>query len=149
MKQHYINYAIATIFIWIGCVCAISFMEAWLKFQAHGITTKLGLGIGQLVFYALNKVEIACAVLVSICLFASKITSKWFLGWPLLLLPLFILGLQSSWLLPALDHRADAIISGQELPKSRLHLWYVILEIVKVISLFISGMKLFRIKNEN
>lgn len=44
-------------FLWIGFVCAISFMEAWLKFQAPGITVPLGLGIGRLVFNALNTVE--------------------------------------------------------------------------------------------
>jgi len=37
-------------FVWIGFVCAISFMEAWLKFRAPGITVPLGLGIGRLVF---------------------------------------------------------------------------------------------------
>lgn len=30
------------IFLWIGFVLAISFMEAWLKFQAPGITLALG-----------------------------------------------------------------------------------------------------------
>jgi len=45
---------IAITFIWIGFIGAISFMEAWLKFQAPGVTTELGLSIGQLVFKALN-----------------------------------------------------------------------------------------------
>lgn len=42
--------AIAAVFIWIGFVGVISFMEAWLKFRAPGITLSLGLGIGRLVF---------------------------------------------------------------------------------------------------
>ena len=48
--------ALICTFLWIGFVCAISFMEAWLKFRAPGISVPLGLGIGRLVFNALNKV---------------------------------------------------------------------------------------------
>ncbi|MEW7290169.1 hypothetical protein [Aquimarina sp. 2304DJ70-9] len=140
INQH--KYAIAVTFIWIGFVCAISFMEAWLKFQAPGITTNLGLGIGQLVFNALNKVEIVCAILVGILLFFSKNRGKIFIS-VFFLIPLLILSIQTLWLLPALDHRADLIIKGIDVPKSRLHLWYVVLEIVKIISLFIYGNKLF------
>ena len=44
-------------FIWAGFVCAISFMEAWLKFRAPGVTLPVGLSIGRLIFSALNKVE--------------------------------------------------------------------------------------------
>jgi hypothetical protein len=41
---------IAIPFVWFGFVCAISFMEAPLKFQAPNITVELGLGIGRIVF---------------------------------------------------------------------------------------------------
>lgn len=44
----------ATAFIWLGMVLAISFLETPLKFRAPGITLPLGLGIGRLVFRALN-----------------------------------------------------------------------------------------------
>ncbi|HQW87358.1 MAG TPA: hypothetical protein PLH93_09245, partial [Flavobacteriales bacterium] len=54
--------ALICAFVWVGFVCAISFMEAWLKFRAHGVTLPIGLGIGRLVFQALNRVEWALAV---------------------------------------------------------------------------------------
>ena len=44
--------------VWLGMLLGISFMEAPLKFRAPNMTIALGLGIGQLVFSALNKVEI-------------------------------------------------------------------------------------------
>jgi hypothetical protein len=47
--------ALAANFLWIGFVCAISFMEAWLKFRAPGIMLPLGLCIGKLVFNALKN----------------------------------------------------------------------------------------------
>ncbi|MFK8007426.1 MAG: hypothetical protein AB8H03_13690 [Saprospiraceae bacterium] len=50
--------------IWTGMVLGISFLEAPLKFQAPNITTILGLGIGKLVFGALNKVEMIFSALL-------------------------------------------------------------------------------------
>ncbi len=44
--------------LWLGFVLSISFMEAWLKFQAEGVTQVIGLNIGRLVFGTLNKVEL-------------------------------------------------------------------------------------------
>ena len=45
----------AASFLWIGFICAISFMETRLKFRAPGVTLPIGLSIGKLVFRALNK----------------------------------------------------------------------------------------------
>lgn len=145
MKYYSFNHAIAVIFIWIGFVCAISFMEAWLKFQAPGITVEQGLSIGQLIFNALNKVEITCALFISISLIFSK-NEKEITTISFLFVPLLILSIQTAWLLPALEVRAKAIISGIDPPKSKLHLWYVLLEAVKVLSLFIYGIKLLAMK---
>ena len=48
-------------FVWLGMVLAISFLETPLKFRAPGITLPLGLGIGRLVFRALNTAEVVLA----------------------------------------------------------------------------------------
>src|SRR6185312_11843169 len=58
---------VAVAFTWLGMVLGISFLEAPLKFRAPGVTLQLGLGIGRLVFAALNRAEVvlALAVLVS------------------------------------------------------------------------------------
>ncbi len=143
MKPKYTNLFIAITFIWIGFVAAISFMEAWLKFQAPGVTTELGLGIGQLVFKALNKVEITCATFILLGLLFSKPTKAEIFASISFFTPLFIVLIQTLWLLPALNHRASLIIQEIDVSKSNLHVWYVLLEIVKIVSLFIYGIKLF------
>ncbi|WP_407690773.1 hypothetical protein [Saccharothrix syringae] len=45
--------------LWLGMAPAISFPEAPLKFRAPGVTVAIGLGIGRIVFRALNVVEVA------------------------------------------------------------------------------------------
>lgn len=129
-------------FIWIGFICAISFMEAWLKFQAPGITVTLGLGIGKLVFAALNKMEwiFAIAILTELVYLRKKILVKHNLFY---FVPLLILFIQSIWILPALDLRAQAMIKGETLTPSNLHIWYISIEVLKTICLGIFGFKVY------
>ncbi|GAB4291892.1 MAG: hypothetical protein Kow0098_11510 [Ignavibacteriaceae bacterium] len=139
-------YALAAIFIWIGFVGAISFMEAWLKFRAPGITLPLGLGIGRLVFNALNKVEWALAIIVllNLILAKSEILTLKNLAY---FIPVIIIVLQTFWLLPKLDARAELYITGQTVPESNIHFGYVVLEFIKVVCLIIYGT--FLIKPDN
>ena len=140
---------IALTFIWIGFVCAISFMEAWLKFQAPGITLELGLGIGKLVFNALNKVEWVLAIIILIKAIWSG--EKLLKGKNLLItLIATILALQSFWLLPALFERANMHIESQNVSSNSIaHYTYIIVEVIKVISLTIFGVSLLRNKKPN
>lgn len=134
--------ALISVFVWVGFVCAISFMEAWLKFRAHGVTLPIGLGIGRLVFQALNRVEWVLAVAVLADLLWRRV------AWPprgLIVLPVLILIVQSLWLLPALDERALQAIHGHLPGPSHLHLLHVAGEVVKVVALVILGTRLVRV----
>ncbi|NHN25041.1 hypothetical protein FIA58_005055 [Flavobacterium jejuense] len=133
---------IATLFIWIGFVCAISFMEAWLKFRAPNITTALGLGIGQLVFAALNKVELflsSSIIILFLLQLKNSRTINLYFG-----IAYTILLLQTFWILPELNERATKIIQEIIVPKSQLHFVFVTLEIIKVVCLFLFGKNQFK-----
>ena len=135
--------ALICTFLWIGFVCAISFMEAWLKFRGPGIDLPLGLGIGRIVFNALNKVEWVLALMIIINIFLN--TSD-ILKWQNLsfVVPLILLLIQTFWLLPALDARAELHIQGLLFPPSNLHFYYVGMEVVKIAALTIFGLTLFK-----
>lgn len=135
--------AIVITFVWIGFVCAISFMESWIKFRAPNVTLSVGLGIGRIVFKALNRVEILLSVIIFINLLLS--------GEQLLTLrnlaffiPLLIVLMQASWLLPALDTRAELRMQNAVLPPSNLHFYYIGTEVLKIACLFIFGISLFK-----
>lgn len=130
-------------FLWIGFVCAISFMEAWLKFRAPGITLPLGLGIGRLVFNALNKVEWIFALTIAInIIWNSSDIMKW--QNLAIAIPLTLLIIQTFWLLPALDARAEMHIKGQLVSSSSFHFYYVGMEVVKIAGLTFFGITLFK-----
>ncbi|MBS1764097.1 MAG: hypothetical protein JSS90_03905 [Bacteroidetes bacterium] len=138
---------VVAVFVWIGFVSAISFMESWLKFLAPGITIPLGLGIGKLVFGALNKVEwlLLLFILISLLTAHENIFNSNYLT---LLIPVFIVIVQTFWLLPALDARAQLQISGATVPPSYLHIYFAGAEVIKATCLFIFGISHFKpVKN--
>lgn len=126
----------------------ISFIEAPLKFQAPNITLGLGLGIGRLVFFALNKFEIAFALILLITFFIAKNLSRF--ATAAFVIVLLILTLQTAWLLPALDLRAEQVISGSAAPFSMTHYYYIGTEVIKLLLVFAVGWSLTKrlIKNE-
>ncbi|HEY0743522.1 MAG TPA: hypothetical protein VGD40_18770 [Chryseosolibacter sp.] len=130
---------IAASFLWIGFVASISFMEAWLKFTAPGVSLLEGLAIGQIVFDALNKVELALATVILVSyLFGDLRTlrNEW-LVW----IAFAIIVVQSIYILPTLSHRIDHYLAGKQVPSSPLHTVYVALEVVKITVLFLYGFK--------
>ena len=132
---------IAIPFIWFGAVAAISFMEAPLKFQAPGITIPLGLGIGRLVFSALNKAEIVFAAVFLLSLLGTRSAGR--MAAILFACVAGILLLETLWLLPVLDARAELVINGAE-PFSRMHLVYIACDAAKLILLFCLGIVIAR-----
>lgn len=127
---------VAVAFVWLGMVLAISFLEAPLKFRAPDVTLRIGLGIGRLVFRALNAVEAVFAVAVVICA-AVDLPPAGASG-PLGV-AVIMLGAQVAFVRPALTRRSNAVLTGGDAPRSRAHYWYVALELVKVIALLAGG----------
>lgn len=130
------QYSFIIVFIWVGFVGAISFMESWIKFRAPSITREIGLDVGRTVFKALNRVELVFAVLI---VAASVINHA-----PLevditISVALLSLAVQTAYILPRLDLRAQRAVAGSELPPSKAHTVYVVLELIKVPALIAHG----------
>jgi hypothetical protein len=129
-------------FIWFGMVGAISFVEAPLKFRAPNVTLALGLGIGKLVFQMLNRIETVFALLMLVSLFFAPpegVFALYVFGVIFLLLML-----QTVWLLPLLNIRAEQVIAGEVAPHSNNHLIFIAFEVLKFILLFIMGASLLK-----
>ena len=131
--------ACAVTFLWIGMLLAISFMEAPLKFRAPGVTIPVGLGIGRMVFRTLNRVEIA---LVSVIVVAVAVGDPRAGTVVLIGVVAVLLAVQLAVVRRRLNRRSDRVLAGEQLPRSRGHLYYVGLEIVKVLALTALGVSL-------
>ncbi len=140
--NHWLALAVAVVFVWLGMVVAISFLEAPLKFRAPGITIQLGLGIGRLVFRALNICEVLLAAVALVAVVLGQAPGA---ATAALVVAVAALGAQVVAVRPALARRSDAVLADAELAasgRSNAHLVYVGFEVVKVVALLVSGVLL-------
>jgi hypothetical protein len=133
--------AVAITFVWLGMVLAISFLEAPLKFRAPNVTLQIGLGIGRLVFRALNTVEVGFALVIVATLLTSagptpvRITAAYAVAFAALAVQLIAVR-------PRLTQRSEQVLAGFDAPRSHGHYAYVGLEVAKAIALLVAGILL-------
>jgi hypothetical protein len=128
--------AAAVVFVWLGMVLAISFLETPLKFRAPGVTVQIGLGIGRLVFRALNVVELVFVAALVLAILVGAPPTGVVVGVALTVTSLVV---QVAIVRPVLTRRSDRVLAGESPPRSRAHHWYVGLEVAKLIALPITG----------
>ena len=131
--------ATAVTFVWLGMVISISFVEAPLKFRAPGVTLQIGLGIGRLVFRALNIAELTLAYVLAFAVAAAMPTTHIIIT---ATVPVVALMVQIGLVRPPLARRTDRVLAGQDVRRSTGHYWYVGLESVKVAALLTTGVLL-------
>lgn len=127
---------IAVAFLWSGMVLAISFIETPLKFRAPAVTLQIGLGIGRLVFRALNTVEVLFALALLGAAMVEKPPRSVAASATVAVLALLV---QLIAVRPRLKRRTDLVLAGAGTPASRAHYLYVGLELVKLSALLATG----------
>jgi hypothetical protein len=130
----------AIAFVWLGMVLGISFLEAPLKFRAPGITIPLGVGIGRLVFRALNLVEGVFALVLVATLVVAWPPAPWVAALVAALALVLIVG--AGVLRPRMDARVRRGELSEGQPRHLLHIGFVALETVKVLLLLALGILL-------
>lgn len=125
----------AVILFWAGFVSSISFMEAWLKFRIEGVTVNVGLRIGKRIFNALNRMEwVFLSIFTTFLILHFNIINTTISI--LTTLIFVILALQTFYLLPRLEKRIDLILAGENIPRSKHHIYFIAAELLKVSILF-------------
>lgn len=108
--------------LWLGLIVGISLIEAPLKFTAPGITIPLGLGIGRLVFGAMNIVEIVILAVLFLATFGRGISR----GFQRLVTSLaVVLLIKVALVRPQLNHQTDLVLSGASNGGSIWHYVYI------------------------
>ncbi|OBI88583.1 hypothetical protein [Mycobacterium asiaticum] len=134
---------VAVTFVWLGMVLAISFLEAPLKFRAPNVTLPIGLGIGRLVFRALNTVEVVFALVIGAIALAGPTPMRIIVA---LAVAVAMLAVQLVAVRPRLTKRSDQVLAGSDGPRSHAHYVYVALETVKVVALVVAGILLLQLQ---
>jgi hypothetical protein len=124
--------------LWAGMLIGVSWIATPVKFAAPSLTTPVALEVGRVTFHLFNTIEWALAILLLIVAFINRARG----GMPLLFAAVIavLVLLQTVWLLPLLDERVAIVIAGGTPPASSLHLWYIIIEAVKLLLLIAIGL---------
>jgi hypothetical protein len=123
--------------LWAGMVMGISFLETPVKFRARTLTRPVALDVGRHVFGALGKVEMVWAAVGVGLLSRTPFPTFAILVFGLAAL---IVLLQAFWLRPLLDRRILLILDGTEPEPGPWHTLYIVMEVVKLISLLAAGL---------
>ncbi len=128
----------ALAFIWLGLVLGVSFLATPVKFRAETLTLPVALDVGRATFHAFGRIEwVLSALLLALAIgFRGSLEP---LDWLLILGVIAIVVVESLVLIPRLDLRVESIIAGRPPPESRLHLVYVLAEVVKAVALAAVG----------
>jgi hypothetical protein len=97
---------------------------------------QIGLGIGRLVFRALNVAELVLASVLVVALMIAAPPGRVVAGAALVVAVLVV---QVALVRPVLNRRSDPVLAGESPPRSRAHYWYVGLELVKLVALLTTG----------
>lgn len=131
-------------FVWLGMVAAISLLEAPLKFRAEGVSREEALAIGQLVFPALNAVEVVCAVVLVVLLWPVRHRPDLATVWRLALAAAGVLLVQVAVVRPVLHASTVAVLAGESSGGSAWHVVYIVLEGAKLLLLLALGVAMVR-----
>ena len=121
--------------VWLGLIIAIDFIEAPLKFQAPGITIPLGLGIGRLVFTAMNAVEVVLAVVLAVALLRRPRPARAVLGAAGLVAALLLV--KTAVIRPLLAAHTEAVLAGTSSGGSFAHYAYIAVDGVLFLGLIV------------
>lgn len=116
--------------IWAGLILGVSFIATPVKFEAPHLTMPVALEVGKATFHLFNLIE-WCVIVAAMIL--TAISSKTSQNWPIAILLLSIVMLQTFWLLPVLDVRTDEVIAGGTPDPGHYHWFYIIAEIFKLV----------------
>lgn len=125
-------------YVWCGLVLGVSFLATPIKFRAKSLTRPVALDVGRTTFHAFGKLEWVLSVVLVIVTVQNRGALEP-VDWFLIGLVLVIVFGQTLWLIPRLDVRVQAIIDGEELPRSHLHSVYAGAEFAKAVALLLLG----------
>lgn len=133
------------VLLWAGVLFGVSFLATPVKFQAPSLSLAVAVDVGRATFQLLNRVEVFFAVLAAVLAAGRGCKRLAQIG---VAMAVAVTALETVWLLPALDERAELVVAGLGAEPSRLHDVYIGLDLAKLAVLLIAGVVLIAPKRE-
>lgn len=141
-KRKYALSLLVLALFWLGFLAGVSFLATPVKFLAPSLTLPVALDVGRQTFAILNPMELLFVILLSgVAALAWRSTGPGRVTLAMTVVLLLLVLAQMLWLLPVLDARVEVILQGGTPPASRLHLLYIVMDVVKLLILGVVAVK--------
>jgi hypothetical protein len=131
---------VVVLLLWAGILFGVSFLATPVKFSAPSLTLPVAIEVGRSTFALLNRVELGCAAIsVGLLIVGASRTLSVCLSAGVAVLGVL---LETFWLLPVLDQRAQAVIDGAMPTASSLHDVYIGIDLAKLAGLLVAAVVL-------
>ena len=121
---------------WAGLLFGVSFLATPAKFSAPSLELAAAIDVGRQTFRVLNWAEMVLALGALAMVFGAP-SKTWVRA--AVVLAAALVALETVWLLPFLDSRAEVVIQGGTPPPSSLHVLYIAADVAKLFLLLAAG----------
>ncbi len=130
MRPNLDDFVFAMALVWAGVSLGGNLIAAPAKFTVDALELPVALQVGRAQFHWIGYAEFVLAGMVSVAAYMSKSTKpKMFLA------AVLAFAVQRTVLMPRLSERTDMIASGQLVSESNLHMFFICLELLKIVTL--------------
>jgi hypothetical protein len=126
--------------LWAGLVLGVGFAEA-MKFRAPTLTRLIAFDVGRTVFAASQQLQLLPLGLALACAASSRVSRA---TWGFLTAAVLALLVQTVWLFPILDARAETFLHGGVPVGPSPHAAYGSLEVLKLVALVVAAVLALR-----
>jgi hypothetical protein len=126
--------------LWAGICLGVALAEA-VKFQTPTLSRSAAFDVGRTVFHASQTLQLLPLGLALASAAAGRVPR---LAWACLAAAVLALLVQTVWLFPVLDARAQTLITGGVPVGASTHTAYASLEILKVVALMLGAVLALR-----
>jgi hypothetical protein len=131
---------ILMVLLWAGVLFGVSFLATPAKFAAPTLSLGVAVDVGRYTFRILNHTEVLFAGGTAALLLAGATRRRAAIG--ACSFAVLAVLLETFWLLPVLDRRAQVVIEGGTLTASHLHEVYIALDAARFLALLLAAVLL-------
>lgn len=125
--------------VWAGVALGVAFVATPAKFLVPSLSLPVALDVGRHTFAVYDRLQLAVLAALLVLGVWSQDRRRWY---ALLLVPAAVVLAEALWLLPSLDLRVAAIITGRPADhRSNLHALYIVAECLKILALLAAGLR--------
>ncbi|MBO9701410.1 MAG: hypothetical protein J7604_14470 [Sporocytophaga sp.] len=136
-----------SVFLWLGFVFALDFLEIWIEFKPSIVSIPIDSFLSELIYNTMTNLEWFFVLLIIGTTYYTSIEEVFPL-YSLFIIPFLILSIQTSKVFSYVNNDFVIFIIGRNSYYLNSSICYFALEGIKILCLLAFGLKLFRLNDK-